>query len=49
MAQPYQETEYADLLRRSGKWLADDRAITEDWRELEVGRRSYWNGLPVAG
>ena len=36
MAQPYLQTEYADLLRRSGKWLADDRALTEDSRELEV-------------
>ena len=36
VAQPYLQTEYADLLRRSGKWLADDRALTEDSRELEV-------------
>ena len=26
VAQPYLHTEYADLLRRSRKWLADDRA-----------------------
>ena len=36
VAQPYLQTEYADLLRRSGKWLADDRTLTEDSRELEV-------------
>ena len=36
VAQPYLQTEYADVLRRSGKWLADDRALTEDSRELEV-------------
>ena len=36
VTQQYQETEYAALLRRSGKWLADDRTIAEDWRDLEV-------------